>query len=602
MAQQFTVTNVTKGVNLLTSNDPDVWSGLQSMSGRERDVYYARVAAAFRAFNLKANTVGNMPFALYKASPAGDPERKTNIKAVDEMAEDEEVDNSANWTNAVGFLPNPSELLRLATLSYMATNTIYNIKTGDVLGRRVKGLRHAVADSFHPWANATGTALDYIERHVGSTIEKYGVDGRSLTPGVKSSLVYMWRLDQSTELLPSPNTEMMSIMDAAGVAFYKNFWVKNFYKRGGIKPTLVSIKGLVDKDSKDEKEKSWSNWLKGIGRAGSNIARLINGENMSATTIGDGIGDMKENTLYRDAIADIAMGLGMPVSLLLDEEANFATAQVTLKRWMDFDIVPFCNWLGYEYNRQVFEPMGLRLEFHPETLDPQQEDETERAQAMMQYAGVLEKCQSKEIFMGLSALMGLEVPPELEEALEAYYSEKERKEKEMQAQMQQGGYTVGPDGKPLPAQNQPPKDGEGKPMGDKEPMMEKDGEAEDEDEKKPAPPQFQRKVWAPTAPEAEEMRVWYEVAQRKLKRAESLDFEYQPHHGGVPAEVAEGVKAKLLTATSAEDVRQAFVIAETVTEAPEYKAETVSVSPDIMALAESINKLADATLQEKKGG
>jgi hypothetical protein len=164
----------------------------------------------------------------------------------------------------------------------------------------------------------------------------------------------------------------------------------------------------------------------------------------------------------------------------------------------------------------------------------------------------------------------------------------------MQAQMQQGGYTVGPDGKPLPAQNQPPKDGEGKPV-------EKD-EPKEDDEKKPAPPQFQRKVWAPTAPEAEEMRVWYEVAQRKLKRAESLDFEYQPHHGGVPAEVAEGVKAKLLTATSAEDVRQAFVIAETVTEAPEYKAETVSVSPDIMALAESINKLADATLQEKKGG
>jgi hypothetical protein len=229
----------------------------------------------------------------------------------------------------------------------------------------------------------------------------------------------------------------------------------------------------------------------------------------------------------------------------------------------------------------VFEPIGLRLEFHPETLDPQQEDETERATAMGQYAAVLEKCPSKEIFMGLSALMGLEVPPELEEALEAYYSEKERKEKEMQAQMQQGGYTVGPDGKPLPAQNQPPKDGEGKPM------------EKDEDEKKPAPPQFQRKVWTPTAPEAEEMRVWYEVAQRKLKRAESLDFEYQPHHGGVPAEVAEGIKTKLLTATTPDDVRQAFVIAETMTEAPEYKVETVSVSPDIMALADSINKLAE---------
>jgi hypothetical protein len=35
------------------------------------------------------------------------------------------------------------------------------------------------------------------------------------------------------------------------------------------------------------------------------------------------------------------------------------------------------------------------------------------------------------------------------------------------------------------------------------------------------------------------------------------------------------------------------VIAETVTEAPEYKVETVSVSPDIMALAQSINNLAE---------
>jgi hypothetical protein len=591
MAQQFTVTNVTKGVNLLTSNDPDVWSGLQSMSGRERDVYYARVAAAFRAFNLKANTVGNMPFALYKASPAGDPERKTNIKAVDELAKDAEVDNSANWKNVVKFLPNPSELLRLATLSYMATNTIYNLKTGDVAGRQVRGLRHAVADSFRPWANATGTALDYIERSVGSLVEKYDPDGKPLTPGVKSSLVYLWRLDHTTELLPSPNTEALAIMEAAGVMYYKNFWIKHFYQRGGIKPTLIAMQGLIDKDAKEKKEQEWSRWLLGLGqKAFSNVARIFNAEKMDVRPIGDGVGDMKDNTIHQDALADIAMGTGMPLSLLVANSANYATAKEEKSTWYENDIIPLCNWLAFEYNRQVFEPMGLRLEFHPETLDPQQEDETERAQAMGQYAAVLEKCPSKEIFMGLSALMGLEVPPELEEALEAYYAEKERKEKEMQAQMQQGGYTVGPDGKPLPAQNQPPKGGEGKPMDGKKPMMDK--EAEDEDEKKPAPPQFQRKVWTPTAPEAEEMRVWYEVAQRKLKRAESLDFEYQPHHGGVPAEVAEGIKAKLLTATSAEDVRQAFVIAETVTPAPEYKAETVSIDAATFALAQSINNLA----------
>jgi hypothetical protein len=578
MAQQFSVTNVTKGVNLLTSNDPDVWSGLQQMSGKERDVYYARVAAAFRAFNLKANTVGNMPFALYKNAPAGDPERKTNIKAVDEMAEDEEVDNSANWQNVVKFLPNPSELLRLATLSYMATNTIYNLKTGDVAGRQVRGLRHAISDSFYPWANATGTALDYIERHVGSIIERYGVDGKPLTPGVKSQLVYMWRLDHTTELLPSPNTEALAIMEAAGVVYYKNFWIKHFYQRGGIKPTLIAMQGLIDKDAKEKKEEEWSRWLLGLGKkAFANVARIFNAEKMDVRPIGDGVGDMKDNTIHQDALSDIAMGTGMPLSLLMANSANYATAKEEKSTWYENDIIPLCNWIAYEYNRQVFNPLGLRLEFHPETLDPQQEDETERAQAMMQYAGVLEKVQSKEIFMGLSTLMGLEVPPELEEALDAHFAEKERKEKEMQAQMQQSGYTVGPDGKPLPAQAQP-KDGKEEPKG-----------KEDDKEKKPMPPM--RKVWIPTAPEAEEMRVWYEVAQRKLKRAESLDFEYTPHHGGVPVEVADSIRARLLTATTADDVRQAFVLEETVTPAPEYKSD---VTPsDILVLAAAINKLAD---------
>jgi hypothetical protein len=409
----------------------------------------------------------------------------------------------------------------------------------------------------------------------------------------------MWRLDHTTELLPSPNTEALAIMEAAGVVYYKNFWIHNFYRRGGIKPTLISVKGLVDKDSKEEKEKSWSNWLKGVGsRWSNNIARIINGETMSAATIGDGVGDMKDNTIHQDALADIAMGVGMPLSLLVANSANYATAKEEKATWYENDIIPLCNWIAYEYNRQVFFPLGLRLEFHPETLDPQQEDETERAQAMGQYAAVLEKCPSKEIFMGLSALMGLEVPPELEEALEAYYAEKEQKEREMQEQMRQGGYTVGPDGKPLPAQNQMPKDGKEEPKRGGDMPMEKD-EPED-DEKKPAPPQFQRKVWTPTAPEAEELRVWYEVAQRKLKRAEPMDFEYIPHHGGVPAEVAEQIKAKLLTAATAEDVRAAFVIAETVTPAPEYKSD-VTASPDIMALAESINKLAE-TYKEKGNG
>jgi hypothetical protein len=587
------ITDGMKSSSLLTSNDPDIWQGLSGMSGRERDVYYARVAAVFRAFNLKANTVGNMPFCLVKQSQkdaVGKP-KSVGIKAIDDTEEGEYFDESATWENKVGFLPNPSELFRLDTLSYMATNTIYNLRTSDALGYKVKGLYHAVATTFTPWQSGDGTTVDYIERHVGSTIERY-------TFPEDKRLVRMWRLDHTSELLPSPNTEMLAIMEAAGIVYYKNFWIQNFYRRGGIKPTLISIKGLVDKESREEKERGWSNWLRGIGKVGSNIARLINGENMSATTIGDGIGDMKNNKTHEEALADIAMGTGMPLSLLMANSANYATAKEEKATWYENDIIPLCNWLAYEYNRQVFEPIGLRLEFHPETLDPQQEDETERAQAMMQYASVIEKVQTAELFFGLAAMMGLEVPDELHAAIETFYEDKAQKEEEMREQMSQGGYTVGPDGKPIPAA--PIADGE-KPTTEpgKKPAIsataDEDDDAEDEDEedeeeedKKPAP--FAKKAWTPSLDELEEMRVYREVALRKHKKGESLDFVYEPHHGGLPAEYAEQVKAKLLTATTAEEVKAAFVVAETVTPAPVYVSDATN---DILVLAAAINKLAE---------
>jgi hypothetical protein len=96
----------------------------------------------------------------------------------------------------------------------------------------------------------------------------------------------------------------------------------------------------------------------------------------------------------------------------------------------------------------------------------------------------------------------------------------------------------------------------------------------------------------------EESRVYYEVALRRHKKGEPLDFEYKPHHGGLPDDYMAQIKAKLLTATTPEDVREAFVVVETMTPAPEYKSETVTLTvepdPAILALAEAMNNLANS--------
>ena len=273
-----------------TDAHPEAWTWLSGQPMTKQNEFYSTVAAVFRAFNLKANTVASMPFTLYSVNG-------------------EEYDNSNEWENKVGFLPNPQELLRLATLSYITTNTIYQLKTSNILGERVKGLYHAIPTSFTPYVNPATQELDYILRVFGMTQEKYTPDDKRL--------VRMWRLDHTTEVLPSQATEAKAVMSSAGIMHYQDAWVEYFYRRGGIKATLIAMKGAVNPDKKDDEEKKWSNWFKGVGQWFGKPARVINAETVDVKTVGAGVDDIKDNKIYEIAIANIAMGTGMPLSLLL---------------------------------------------------------------------------------------------------------------------------------------------------------------------------------------------------------------------------------------------------------------------------------------------
>lgn len=453
---KFILTDGQKSVNLLHSDDPSVWTMLSTAPQTDNDILYARVAAAFRAYNLKANTVGSMPFCLYEENG-------------------EEFDNSASWENKVGFLPNPSELFRIDTLSYMVSNAVYNLQTRDVLGYKPKGLYNTIPYTFYPVVHPAGY-LEYIERRTGMGIERYAPDGKQILGGTKSQLIYMWRLDHTTEILPSPNTEARAIMNAAGEVFYADAWIKHFYERGGVAPTVIAMKGAVSPDKKQGEEQSWKDWILGLGaRFHWNPTRVVNADTLEVKQFGSSVTDLKNMEVYEQAIANIAMGTGMPLSLMLMNSANYATAKEEKATWYENDIIPFGKWLAYEYNKQVFHPLGLYLQFHPETLDPQQEDETERASAVNTFMDFLAKCPTYDVFIGTAETFGYELSDGLIKAAEKYFADKVNKQKEMERQMQQAGVTVETDGEPVEQDEQ-----EDKPV----PFQAKD--EEDEEEKKPA--------------------------------------------------------------------------------------------------------------------
>jgi hypothetical protein len=298
--------------------------------------------------------------------------------------------------------------------------------------------------------------------------------------------------------------------------------------------------------------------MRGIGQWAFRRARVLNAETMDVKEFGAGVDDLKDNKVYEQALANIAMATGMPLSLLMANSANYATAQAEYANWLNNDIIPLCSWMAYEYNRQVFEPRGFYLEFKPETLDPEQEDETERAQAVSNFMDFLNKCPTEGLALGTASTFGYELSDELITAIHEFYEEKKANAAEVAANMNKPAEQI-----PGQAPKTPP-----------EPAVGQTGASQ------PAPTPAK---WLPTLSEFKELSVWEEVALRRLKRGESMDFEYQPHHGGLPADVAAGIKAVLLTASTSEAVKAAFELRPDQNEKP---------AAEILTLADALNNFA----------
>lgn len=531
MAQKILLTDGVKSVPIY--DDGDWWDTIVPMpqQGSDREIA-SRVAAASRARLLTATAVANMPFALVN--------KKTG----------EDVDNSGDWQNVVKFMPDPKDLLRRLTLSLMDNNAGY-LRMGKNAFKVPKQLHYVKASNIRTVVDHSKGELIRLERLVnGVVVESYLPDD--------PALVRFWVLDDDTELLPAQDTETKSVMSAAGIMFYSDTFTENYYRRGGVKPTLIALKGLVSKEKKEDLQKDWGSFVRGIGRRAWNsiTAKIYQAEAMDIKPFGDGLGDLKETPVYKQALENIAIGRGMPMSILLSNSANKATADTEYLQWYRNDIVPRFDFLASRFNVQIFDAMGLQLQDRAETLDPEQEDEVSRVNALSQYGDALDKYPNAEVFLSSAVgVFGYELPDNHIAAIEAYYKAKADRAKAVEIQTQ-------PNTAPTT---------DAQPTTDTPPMK-----------------------WIPTLNHLEEARVWREVSHRRHKKGDSLDFDYVPHKGGLPDFAANFIKERLVVAKSTEDIDRAFDISEIIDIETNPSAFKKHAAPEILALANSMNELAAA--------
>jgi phage portal protein BeeE len=364
--------------------------------------YFKAVPWLFRGVNLRANAVSKMPFNIYQ----GDGE--------------EEIDTSDNYQNEMGFLPNPKRTLRLIemSLALMGVAYLFNVRNR-VITLDLKYLNPATIKPILDEQNG----LIGFKRTLTTTV-KYEVE----------DIVHLWLEDPYIEVGEPNISPAKAALMASGVLANVDEFVAAFFKRGAIKATIFSAKGMSRSDAEGF-ENWWTKFVTGVQNSWR--TKVLNAEVMAPTVVGEGIEGLQDQDLTKEKREDISTALGVPQSLLWSSEAGGlgGSGVVTQDDFHFYDktIIPECEFIQYVLNEQVFKPAGYRLEFLPETLDIMQEDEKARSMAL----GYL---FNAEVPLDIAMkILGFEMSDEYWKRIEEQVKKKEERAEELVGQLTQGG-------------------------------------------------------------------------------------------------------------------------------------------------------------------
>lgn len=487
--QKLTLFDGQKSVDIW--NGDEGWTILGGANDTKEGDYYKFIPTLFRAVQLRSYAVSTMPYQLMKG--------KTTV-----------YDSSANWKNRVGFLPNPTVTLQLIESALVLFGSCYLFKDKSIAA--VKKLRYHLPNSITPIINKKTGELETLDRPVDGVTKHFA----------PSDYVYFWLPDPYIEVGPAKNFPAQAAFNACGLLYNLDEFAIGYAQRGLIKAMLLMVKGMPVEAERQKLEDYWNRFISGVKNAGK--AKIFNADAITPTVVGEGFRDLENVTIGEEKREDIAIATGIPMSILFANAANYATSQQDELNFLSKTIIPDCLFIESILNEQLFDPLGLRWEFMPETLDALQEDEVARAGSLQQLtdAGV-------PLLMAMD-ILGYELTDEQRAELEKAEADKEAKAEEMAKLLAQ---------KPEPL-----------PPGEQEQLDAQQAE------NAPAPSQSKE--------QKREEGQYEKKALRALKAGESADVEFIADY--IPPARMASIKAMLATAKTADEVKAAFVMHDE----PEY--------------------------------
>ena len=335
---------------------------------------YRLVAWSYRCTQERAHAVSSMPFAIYRLG-------------TDEEPGDDEIPWKKKLKRHLWFVEASLCLFGRAYL-FRQRNMVRTLGLQQLLATTVRekyDLDNGIKEFTRMLGRGRQQNWDGDEQQTSIFAEGDLRDKGVLIGGrggeqviEKHEMIYFHLPDPLVEVGPGRAPAAVALESSQLVRASEVFATK-FFQRQAIPLTLLSVKGNPSDESLRELESGWKRMLMGVKNAWKVIAVP---EEVKPIVLGAPIRDLGMPGLEEAARRRICVAYGMPVELL-EDSANFASKKEARKGFYSETAIPECDLIQEVLNEQLLNDMGFEMRFLPDTHEVMQEDEVQRAGALL---------------------------------------------------------------------------------------------------------------------------------------------------------------------------------------------------------------------------
>lgn len=231
-------------------------------------------------------------------------------------------------------------------------------------------------------------------------------------------ILYIWLPDARVEFGPAVSYPLKRALKAAGALSAISSFIDNYMNSGMVKAFIAQSEvPPASEDEKKEMEDYLTRMLTGVKRALTRI-RVIK-KTMTISSIGGGLDELKNVAIVKEIKQDILEAFGVPASRVWGNSANYATAANDTLIFVTGEIMPVARIIQNALNEQVFSAYGYKFVFEPRRMEEFSVVLGEKVSSLESIAKSFERAMNPaESLKAAIDILGLELSPELIERIE----------------------------------------------------------------------------------------------------------------------------------------------------------------------------------------